>query len=403
MKKYFILAAAAAMFAACSNDNDPAQGETQNERTPLKVGTVTGSTTMRSPSTGLQDDAVAYDKTTIGLYILQQGTTASQSVDYEKFNLQSSSLTQNSPASKYTLFNYGSSLYYPDSKTQGIDIYAYAPYSASAPATDITTALTLTTPTTQTYDDDFYAADFLWGCVGAGTASDAQTLITGAYTSSPAVSATISAEKAADAKTASTAGYYNDGASNFTDNVIVPMIHLGSKIIIKVKPSGMAASSLEGATVTFKVADKDATLNLSTGALTPGTANADDITMGKLGYSDASTKIAVADGDANGTKGIIGDGSSSVEGYTCAGVILPQTITASSELIKITLGTTDYVYKPSAAITFASAKKYTFEISVTASGLKVTTTVADWTDGTSALPDDSGSSAGNGHGKAEMQ
>ena len=402
MKKYFILAAAAAMFAACSNDNDPAQGETQNERTPLKVGTVTGSTTMRSPSTGLQDDAVAYDKTTIGLYILQEGKTSSQSVDYEKFNLQSSSLTQNSPASKYTLFNY-SSLYYPDSKTQGIDIYAYAPYSASAPATDITTALTLTTPTTQTYDDDFYAADFLWGCVGAGTASDAQTLITGAYTSSPAVSATISAEKAADAKTASTAGYYNDGASNFTDNVIVPMIHLGSKIIIKVKPSGMAASSLEGATVTFKVADKDATLNLSTGALTPGTANADDITMGKLGYSGASTKIAVADGDANGTKGIIGDGSSSVEGYTCAGVILPQTITASSELIKITLGTTDYVYKPSAAITFASAKKYTFEILVTASGLKVTTTVADWTDGTSSLPDDSGSSAGNGHGKANMQ
>lgn len=401
MKKYFILAAAAAMFAACSNDNDPSQGETQNERTPLKVGTVTGSTTMRSPSTGLQDDAVAYDKTTIGLYILQQGTTASQSVDYEKFNLQSSSLTQNSPASKYTLFNYGS-LYYPDSKTQGIDIYAYAPYSASAPASDITTALTLTTPTTQTYDDDFYAADFLWGCVGAGTASDAQTLITGAYTSSPAVSATISAEKAADAKTASTAGYYNDGASNFTDNVIVPMIHLGSKIIIKVKPSGMAASSLEGATVTFKVADKDATLNLSTGALTPGTANAGDITMGKLGYSDASTVIAASSGDTNGTNGVIGDGTN-VTGYTCAGVILPQTIAASSELIKITLGTTDYVYKPSAAITFASAKKYTFEISVTASGLKVTTTVADWTDGTSALPDDSGSSAGNGHGKAEMQ
>lgn len=402
MKKYFILAAAAAMFAACSNDNDPSQGETQNERTPLKIGTVTGSTTMRSPSTGLQDDAVAYDKTTIGLYILQQGTTTSQSVDYEKFNLQSSTLTQNTPASKYTLFNYSSSLYYPDSKTQGIDIYAYAPYSASAPASDVTTAFTLTTPTTQTYDDDFYAADFLWGCVGNGTASDAQTLISGAYTTSPAVNATISAEKAADAQTASTAGYYNDGSSNFTDNVIVPMIHLGSKIIIKVKPSGMAASSLEGATVTFKVADKDATLNLSTGALTPGTANTGDITMGKLGYSDASTVIAASSGDTNGTNGVIGDGTN-VTGYTCAGVILPQTIAASSDLIKITMGTTDYVYKPSAAITFAGAKKYTFEILVTASGLKVTTTVADWTDGTSSLPDDSGSSAGNGHGKANMQ
>lgn len=407
MKKYFILAAAAAVFAACSNSDDELQTNGQEGRMPLSIGTVTGTATMRSASSGLQDDAI---KTQIGLYILQQGETTKQTVDYEKFNLRSSTLTADDPASKYTLFNFSSSLYYPDNKEQGIDIYAYAPYSGSAPddtkniSSDL---LTLTTPTIQTYDDDFYAADFLWGAVGAGVGNDAKSKIEGVYTAiskTATVNAIISAKQAKDATTAQKDGYYSSG-STYTDKVVVPMIHLGSKIIIKVVPDGMGADKLKGATVEFK-ANKSATLNLTTGEVSVPTT-ADNINMGKLGYSDASTEIPVTDGDANGTKGVMGDGSSTVSGYTCTGVILPQTTTASAELIKITIGTspntTDYVYKPSSAITFASSKKYTFEIKVTASGLKVTSTVADWSDDTNSLPDDSGNSEGKGHGKAELQ
>ena len=409
MKKYFILAAAAAMFAACSNNEDLAQGETPTERIPLTIGTtsLTGSAngTMRSSTIDLQDDAIT-SYTSMGLYIMQEGKTSKQSVAYEWFNLQSSSLTASTPATGFTKFVFSDTKYYPDTKSQGLDIYAYAPYNASAPnnTNDIASdELTLETPTTQTYDADFYEADFLWGCVGAGTSSTAQTNITDVYTAASAtatVNASITAENAQAAKNSAKAGYYSNTTASpavYTQNVVVPMIHLGSKIIIKVKTDeSMSIDKIKGATVTFLVPDKDATLNLSTGDLTPGTANNATVTMGVLGYSAASTPITA--GNATGSNGVLWDSTNDtnsdgnmdddeVQAYLCSGVILPQTAAASTKLIGITLsdGLTQYAYAPTAAITFVGSKKYTFDITVKASGINVTTTVADWTAGT-AIP-----------------
>ena len=388
MKKYFILAAAAAMFAACSNDNDPSQGETQNERTPLKIGAAySASGTMRSSTIGLQDNA-AVDMTGntagIGFYILESGKTTTQTgaADYEQFNIASTSLTVNTPSTNYTKVAFSNTLYYPNDKTQGIDIYAYSPYSASAPnnTKDISSdLLTLTTSATQTYDANYYANDFLWGCVGSGTTSAAQTR------AGSGSSASITAANYKTATTSSATGFVSG-----TGEVIVPMVHLGSKIIVKVVTDGsLNVSNLAGATVKFYADYMTGDLKISEGSVTLGSKTAHTaITLGKLGYSDNSTVIAASEGDANGTKGVVGDGTN-ITGYTCAGVILPQMIDATStSLIEIILSNgTTYAYSPSASHTFAEAKKYTYTITVKASGLTLTTTVADWTDGTSSLSD----------------
>jgi len=417
MKKLFILAAVAASFASCSFDKDMGESaSTAQEKIPLYIGTTTGSATVqsatRSSKTTLQDDYAVANATSgvyMGLYILDQGKTTSQTgaSAYEKFNLKtaaSSGIVEDDPSSKYSKLGFGSTLYYPDIKTKGIDVYVYAPINETAsefPSSSddiITTPIKLTTQTTQTYNADYYANDFLWGCVGEGVPDAAQTTITTLATSAKVKTGV--AINASNAKAATPPnGYVLKVANN--NYILVPMIHLGSKIIVKIKTNAsMPIIKLKGATVKFRTDKQTADLNLSTGALSNlGGTNQTAITIGKLGYSASGTPmttttdktglegIAWTDGDADDT---IDDGE--ITAYYCAGVILPQTVSSfASGLIEITLSdeTTVYLYKPDAAPTFAGGKKYTYEITVKASGLNVTTSVENWasdTWGTTADP-----------------
>ncbi len=414
MKKYFILAAAAAMFAACSSNNDLGESSipTQETPTPLLIGTSTGnvtvSSTNRSSSINLQDD-YAVDNTTsnvsMGLYILKSTfrTTQTDASAYERFNLKTAAslgIVEDDPSSKYSKLGFGTPLYYPDQKSQDIDVYVYAPINENSgeypTSTDnITTKFVkLTTNATQTYDEDYYANDFLWGCVGAGVPDAAQTNIqalnTGAKVKTD-VNITANNAKAATAPN----GYVQKAANN--NYILVPMIHLGSKIIVKVKTdTSMPIEKLKNAKVTFRTDIQSADLDLSTGALsnTSGT-NQTAITIGDLGYSANGTALTA--GEADGRNGVLWDSNNDdtdsdgtmddneVQAYLCAGVILPQTVSSySSGLIQIKLSdsSTTYLYKPNSAPEFKGGKKYTYEITVKASGLEVTTSVQNWEEDT---------------------
>jgi len=387
MKKYFILAAAAAMFAACSNNDDLAQGETPTERIPLMIGAATGNlavnSTMRGIHTTLQNDTLSKD-VKVGLYIFKEGNkTHTTGEDYEKTNEQMGGTTTTTGKLDITPVATSTTLVYPDKKDQGIDLYAYAPYASSGAPTDLSSGtLSVTTKQDQTSNTNYYASDFLWGSVGNGIENSSTILST--QPSHYIISAT---QYQAD-KTTSQDGY--DGTK--TGKILLPLYHVGSKIVINLIPEGMDIAKLRGATVKFYTNYDTGDLNITTGAISnlAKSSGTDPIaitlTNAKLGRNDDGTDITTY------TDGKHGDYSttSSLEGYSCAAVILPQDVnwdgsvvqSATYKLIEITMpgtGTaTTYAYTVSAKQTYAPLKVYTYNIKVKASGLTVTTQVTNW-------------------------
>ena len=374
MKKYFILAAAAAMFAACSNTDDIAQtSDVQGERIPLTIGAAYANATMRGTSTTFQ--SIALDASnTIGIYIRKNGSVAAKVTTdtYEVDNILSSTLTPvTRNSTDYSDVNTTSTLYYPDGKEKKIDIYAYAPSSImSTAATTIGEFdIDLSAKMNQNADADYMANDILWGMEGSTNEISAKQ-----YATVDRTDGTV------------TGAYVGTGSGA---NVIIPMSHKGSKIVVTLSPSGMDASKLDGATIKFMVDYTKGKMNLSNGEITT--------------YTAAGTYYAVSQGITL-TTGL--DNTT----HACAAVILPQPINARSmdntipnnpdngnqnyRLIEITL--TDgskYVYVVNTVQTFESGKVYNYNITVTASGLNITTTVAPWIDGTSSLSDSGNGSA----------
>ena len=400
MKKYFFLATVVAfMLSACSNNSETEMvGPNEpKELIPLTIGTiyenVYGDAVTRSPSIGLQG---AKATNPIGLYILKGTTTTTQSgaANYEHFNLSSSSLNDDNPAAGYVGITTSSTLYYPDIKTQGISIYAYSPYNASAPdnTKDISSNLyTIATATDQKYDAGYLSSDFLWG--RQGEVVNSTNNIVSAEKWLAAKTAAASLGSASGVLTGTNAAYFGVKATP-SATVYVPMKHLCSKVIVKVQVdgNGMDITRLKGATVKFYTDKQSAGLKLSDGSLNSLTGNDHTaIEIGKLGYSADATVIPGSDWDDTvGAKGVIGtdtDGDGNYEdeeitAYTCSGVILPQTVNASSvSLIEIQLAgnSTTYAWRPHASVTFNAEKKYEDTITVKATGLSITTSVTDWT------------------------
>lgn len=372
MKKYFILAAAAAMFAACSNNEDLAQGEAPTERIPLTIGaaySVDPVVTMRGTSTTYQSTALE-STNTLGIFIRKNGSKAAKATadTYEVDNVLSTSLT---PATRSTVKYVdvaATGLYYPDAKSQKIDIYAYAPSSimATAPTTIGSFDIDLSSHTNQGTDNEYMANDILWGMEGTTNEISANK-----YAAADKTDGTV------------TGAYVGTGTGA---NVIIPMTHRGSKIIVKLTASGMDASKLDHATVKFMVDYTKGSMDLSTGTITTNT----DASNPNYTVSQPITLTPAATTGASPTGGL--DATT----HTCAAVILPQVINAletdkttaknpdntntNYRLIEITLsdGTTKYAYVVNTVQTFESAKVYTYNITVTASGLNLTTTVTDW-------------------------
>lgn len=415
MKKYFILAAVAATFAACSFDKDMGESssQVQEERIPLSIGAVynasSPNTTTRSTANNLQDDAIVASATSnvqMGIFIFKDANFALSTPtaeDYERFNLSSSGLSVNGTTNT-TDVTTTNTLYYPGDKTQKLDIYAYAPYNSSYTSGPINTStLTVSVKSDQSSNENYYQSDILWGCVGKSTNGGSETA-SGNNSNAEITAANYKTAKDNTANHTPTVGY----TSGSTPSVIIPMFHKGAKIKIQLTPNGMPLSKLLGAKVEFYVNGSNTTtpstttMDLSTGVVTSITAQSDIapiIFTNKLGYKpDGTTPLTASDADTDGNKGVINDSETpaKMKTYVCSGVILPQTLTIGNNLIKITLdssqGSTVYIYKipttgtPAPVTTFVSGKVYTYNIGVKVDGLTLTTTVADW----SSEPGDTG-------------
>jgi len=410
MKKYFILAVTAAMMSACSSSDDVSQSA--NERLPLKVGTtydfVEGpKVTTRSTDQSLQGAKVAADATNVklGLFILKDGntskTTTPATLDYEYWNIVSTGLTDNSENSaQYTDVAVTENLVYPSDKDQGINIYAYAPYVASTTytATNIdgsTSAnkITLAVESDQSTNANYLKSDILWGCIGENSKGKT-TYPTTLQTTSGVI---INGTKYLASKTTAEAGFMKI-TSTSDAYVTVPMLHRGVKFVVKLGTSGMDISALKEATVKLYTLGLSTTMDLATGTIdkvTSGTSTAVTLTD-KLGYTptDATTsdaELTIADkGDNSGATGVITDNATApatekITKYVCSGVVVPMTLssTGGDKLFEITLKNGSvYAYKTpttSPIYDFDAGKVYTYDITVKASGLTVTTSVKDWT------------------------
>ena len=394
MKKYFILAAVAATFAACSFDKDMGESSqtiTQEEKVPLYVSTSNTigvpAVTTRGINTNYQSDALESDNI-LGIYVrkITAGSpdvinTGTITESYEKDNIASTGLT--SRATYMDVTTAASTLYYPDNKSQKIQIYAYAPKTImTADATTIGDFnIDVSSYVNQGNADNanYKSSDIIWGTEGTTNEISAN------YYQNTAV-ATVGTV---------TGAYVGDGTNK---RVVIPMKHKCSKIIVNLIPDGMDLTKLQNATVKFYVDYKNGTMNLSDGTITTYLAAGTN-------YQSTPVEITLADGNLGSgvtnynDVGAYSATPSTLTGYSCCAVILPQPVnalatdntqvqSATRKLIGITLsdGSTEYAYTTNAIHTFDAEKVYTYSITVSASGLSLSTTVYDWADGQSGTP-----------------
>lgn len=145
-----------------------------------------------------------------------------------------------------------------------------------------------------------------------------------------------------------------------TDNTLT-LYHMLSKIEINlIKGTGFENTDFSNAAVSL--------LNLKTLA---------QITLSKSGTAESianqenrRSMIAATDEPVNSI--ILKDGENS------SAIIVPQTVDATADFIKVQVGSTNLTHRLEEAKTFESGYKYTYNITVRKSGLKVSTTVAPW-------------------------
>lgn len=421
MKKYLILAAAAALFAACSNDRDGNLSDSPQIPEgpfPLTVGTSFGK--LNDPTVSTRSNDVAYQSDalegSIGLFIFKKNATAKTTPTaetYEQLNLECTTPTQISTTEYYGVSPIVS-LYYPDTKSQELDFYAYAPFISAtsgsvsqvpASFTDISSQkVTFYTELDQTADADYLASDVLWGCagtganievaadaasVGAGHADGPYELLKGAG-SNQANKNAISASAWQTAKGAYSTAALRSGAfyveSASKADVVIPMLHRGSKIVVQLKTdTSMPYTKLQKAKVSIGIDHKIADLDIATGnfVATDAAAAGYVVLTSRLGWSGTVDEGAYEE-------------SSTQVGYQCAAIIIPQEPTAAvaaGKFLKIELGDGStwtngiYAWTPASAPEFVSGKVYTYTITVKATGLDVVTTVSDWVAGTTTTAD----------------
>ena len=133
--------------------------------------------------------------------------------------------------------------------------------------------------------------------------------------------------------------------------------HALSKIIVQVQSDGTITT--EKAVVTLKNVKRSATL--SAGVFSTVSGSASTVTMGTTS-SNLSTSA-----------------------QSLSAIIVPQTITASTQFIEVKLNTSNATYTyaiPSGGKTFAGGNAYTYTLTLGLQGVSVTTSISSWTNGT---------------------
>ena len=322
MKKFLLFALVAATLTACSSDSEPTQAPVASKQ-PIVLGT--GMPTMRSNKQDLQKTELEAG-TTVGVYIYFKGAqTTNTTYNYGYKNI---AYTVSGTGGDLSIVTSTEQPYYPDVKTQNIDIYAFAPqvYTGTAELSTLTAQDVFTTKADQTAEADYRASDFVWG-------------------------------KLADRSAPTTAG---------TKQEII-MDHMLSKVNINIAAGdGVNFSSLAGAKIYLNGVKLLGTVDLTTGAVTLRTG------------TNAASKVTLT--TSTSTTGKLAD--TTTDCYTSSAVIIPQEIAAADDFIEIELNNgSTYKYKTTATTTFAAKTKYTFDITLSVAGIQLTTTVNNWTDG----------------------
>ena len=343
MKKYLTIAAAAVLLASCSGDSEINKAAELSAPVPIQLGTSMQLTATRGNSQAIQSTELEPGQT-VGVYIYyKDATTTNTTYSYGYKNLAytvDDHTVTGGTAGDLSLVTALEQPYYPENKSQNIDIYAFSPrtgvYTSTGELGTLTAQNVFATAADQTSDANYKASDFVWG-------------------------------KAAN-------------VANGTSTAIeIPLKHKLSKVNVNIAPgTGMTLAKLDKAKITLNGVVLDGTVNFTTGSVTPRSGSA------------ASSVILTSGVDQTVTTSFNDASSNSHTACSSSAVIIPQTIAASTSFITIQLWdaaansgagayTSTYNVTTSAASTFAAETVYTYNIIVNTQGLTLTTTIADWT------------------------
>lgn len=346
MKRLILIATATLCLAACGDrlNVSPSGPGT----VPIRIGAaISGAPATRANAQNIQSTELAAGQT-VGVFIyFKDAKTTDVTYSYGYKNLE---YTVSGTSGDLALVTAANQPYFPELKTQNVDIYAFSPrtgvYTATTDELSTLTAQDVfTTENDQTTEAKYKASDFVWG------------------------------KKA--------------NVTNGTATAVeVVMDHMLSKINVNVAPgTGMTLAKLDKAKVTFKGVVLDGTVDFTTGAVTPKSGSTGQtLTLSSAIDQSVTTNFTV--------------GTTNYTAATTSAVIIPQTIasgattTSTVDIIEIQLWdatagggaggyTSTYTVKASAPTTFAAKTAYTYNIVVNTQGLSLTTTINDWTTGTS--------------------
>lgn len=443
------LLTAVTLLTGCSSDDTslssgpvPVPAPVAEERIPLAVGfSDTGAATEQPVGTRANTDGSGNSNffnsgvlssdynTKIGLFSLIADAKSVTDASWEKWNWQSNSFSAVATNYSKIAWSSGNEIYYPEVKTEKVSLYAYYPYiTTPASYTDITNTTLfelVRLPLNQTDLTSYRQADVLWGCAGSGanTGYVAKSVdIGGAYAllsktgeyNNTEVSAnqyiTVrNGSTAANTKAPGTTYLQLESGGRKTPAVIIPMLHRGAKIVVRVTTKGMNFDKLKNANVRMLWPSMRGILTMSTGGFTAkGTQEtaSDWTTLVTAGTAKKNGENYVYNVTLTDHLGITAQATNTEEGkvtestvsyYTCTGIVVPGTSNTAFNLFEVDLYdkiaahtaadganpvTGTYGWKPAAAVTFESGKKYVFDVTVTAVGLEVVMTILDWVAGT---------------------
>lgn len=311
MKKYFIMAAIAAVtLASCSTADDEVATNPSKTTDPVAVtlsNTLSKATTRAA--TDLQGTAIN-SSVAVGVCVFPTGTTAlGTAPNYVGY--WNSSFTSDGAGA----LSIATPIYYPVNGAN-VDIYAYAPVNAGYAVGDIT-ALSFSVKPDQSAEADYLASDLI--CASKITTT----------------STTATKELA------------------FT--------HSLAKITVSLQP--------------------DATPTITEAQLKTAKIELLNTYLGSTFDLTTKTVAVVTNGVATGT--VIAKTAEQNTISSSSAIIIPQTLAINTQFIKITIGTTEYVYSipstPTTGMTFAGGNDYKYTITVSATGIKVSSKITDWT------------------------
>lgn len=316
--------------------------------------------TTRNENQGLNND-ILETGTNVGVFIYYTGEKNINADGYGYKNLSYNSAAATGDGKKYCDLNLATGTrtpYYPSDKDKKIDFYAFSPRSEvtvteAELSSYATTKASFTTKADQTTDENYRLSDFIWG-------KNVNTVNAETYR---------------------------------TQKVIVPMNHMLSKICINLTEGHSMANKLTGAKVVIHGVNLNGLVDLADGTMITTGTTLSDVTL-TTGLTNNRRTEASAYPGGGGTP------TDAVKHYTypTSCVVIPQKVNASKttnfNFLSITLadggtsnnsttGGTTYDYVTSAIVGdatngFQPGKVYTFNITLNATGIQLTTNVTDW-------------------------